>query len=81
MVGLVYGFWSKSIKSLKFGGFSNLFQLPLLIQHLFYVVGGGGDDADANASLHWPGVKEVFLILSDLQRAANVKERVFLAEV
>ena len=45
------------------------------------MVGGGGEDADANASLHWPGVKEVFLILSDLQRAANVKERVFLAEV
>lgn len=42
MVGVVYGFWSRSIKSLKLGGLSHLFQLPILIKSLFYVVGGAG---------------------------------------
>lgn len=40
MVGVVYGIWRKSMKSLKFGGFSHLFQFPFLIKYLFYVVGG-----------------------------------------
>lgn len=30
------------MKSLKFGGFSHLFQLLFLIKYLFFVVGGAG---------------------------------------